>query len=70
MTDKSVADQLAPSSQLFTLRMWPEDLGDGQIAWRGSVQHANSGEARYFRDWPALEAFVEERMTADLRRKQ
>ena len=70
MTDRSVADQLAPNSHLFTLRIWLEDLGGGQIAWRGSVQHVNSGEARYFRDWPALEAFVEERMAADLRGKE
>mgnify|MGYP000900012963 FL=1 len=69
MTGNSAADQLAPSSQLFTLRMWPEDLGGGQIAWRGSVQHANSGEARYFRDWPTLETFVEERLAADLQGK-
>lgn len=60
MADKGGADQLAPSSQMFTLRMWLEDLGCGQVAWRGSVQHVNSGEARYFRDWPTLEAFVEE----------
>jgi len=69
MIGNSVADQLAPNSHLFTMRLWQEDLGSGQIAWRGSVQHANSGEVKYFRDWPALEAFVEERMTADLQRK-
>lgn len=46
-------------SQLFMVRMWPEDLGGGQTDWRGSVQHVNSGEVRYFRDWPTLEAFVE-----------
>ena len=43
----------------FMLRLWPEDLGGGQTDWRGSVQHVNSGEARYFRDWPTLQAFVE-----------
>jgi hypothetical protein len=59
MVVKRDADQLALSSHLFMLRMWPEDLGSGQIDWRGRVQHVNSGEARYFRDWQALEAFVE-----------
>jgi hypothetical protein len=49
----------APRSQLFMLRLWPEDLGGGQIDWRGKVQHMTSGEARYFRDWSTLEAFVE-----------
>jgi hypothetical protein len=41
------------------LRLWLEDLGSGQTDWRGKVQHVNSGEVRYFRDWPTLEAFVE-----------
>jgi hypothetical protein len=59
MTVKNEPDRPLPRSHLFMLRMWPEDLGGGQTDWRGSVQHVNSGEARYFRDWPALEAFVE-----------
>jgi hypothetical protein len=59
MVDKNDADQPAQSSQLFTLRMWLEDLGSGQTDWRGKVQHVNSGEVRYFRDWSTLEAFVE-----------
>lgn len=46
-------------SQLFMVRLWPEDLGQGQTDWRGKIQHVNSGEARYFRDWPTLEAFVD-----------
>jgi hypothetical protein len=59
MDDKNDADQSAQSSQLFMLRMWLEDLGSGQTDWRGKVQHVNSGEARYFRDWLTLEQFVE-----------
>jgi hypothetical protein len=47
------------SFHLFMVRMWPEDLGGGRTDWRGKVQHVNSGEARCFRDWPALEAFLE-----------
>jgi hypothetical protein len=58
MANNDDANHLAPSSHLFTLRIWPEDLGNGQTDWRGKVQHVNSGEARYFRDWPTLEAFV------------
>jgi hypothetical protein len=41
------------------LRLWPEDLSSGQTEWRGSVQHVNSREVRYFRDWQTLEAFME-----------
>jgi hypothetical protein len=52
-------DGPAQASQLFTLRLWPEDLGDGQTDWRVKVQHVNSGEVRYFRDWSTLEAFLE-----------
>ena len=47
-------------SQLFTVRVWREDLGDGRIEWRGKVQHTTSGEARYFRDWPMLIAYIQE----------
>ncbi len=59
MSGDNEADQPAQASHLFTLRFWPEDLGSGQTDWRGKAQHVNSGEARYFRDWPTLEAFVE-----------
>ena len=47
-------------SQLFTLRMWREDLGQGQFEWRGKVQHIASGEAHYFRDWPGLLACLQQ----------
>lgn len=47
-------------SHLFMVRFWLEDLGSGQTDWRCKIQHVNSGEARYFRDWLALEAFMEE----------
>ena len=52
-------DRATAESQLFVVRLWAEDLGQGQTDWRGKIQHVNSGEARYFRDWPTLEAFVE-----------
>jgi hypothetical protein len=64
MVAKNATDQPAQSSQLFMLRLWPEDLGSGQTDWRGRVQHVNSGEARYFRDWGTLEAFVEKLLTS------
>jgi len=51
-------------SQLFTLRLWPEELGNGQVEWRGSVQHVPSGQQRYFREWPALVAAVQEILAA------
>ena len=46
--------QVGRDSQLFSIRLWPEDLDDGQTEWRGQVRHLSSGESRYFREWPAL----------------
>ena len=47
-------------SQLFIVRLWREDLGEGQLEWRGKVQHVTSGEAHYFRDWPGLIACLQQ----------
>lgn len=55
-------DRHTARSQLFTVRLWVEDLGEGRAEWRGKVQHARSGEASYFRDWPSLVAFLGERL--------
>ena len=41
-------------SHLFTVRLWVEDLGDGQAEWRGRVERVAGGEVHYFRDWPTL----------------
>ncbi len=51
-------EQQQHSSHLFTLRLWPEELGGGETEWRGKVQHVTSGEVRYFRDWSTLIAFL------------
>jgi len=48
-------------SQLFTLRVWTEAVGDGQTEWRGKIQHIATGDARYFRSWAALVEFLERR---------
>ena len=45
-------------SHLFTLRLWAEEIGEGQTEWRGRVQHVTSGEVHYFRDWPSLIAHL------------
>jgi hypothetical protein len=46
------------ASHLFTLRIWQEELGNGEVEWRSRVQHVMSREVRYFRDWPSLIAFL------------
>ena len=48
-------------SHLFTVRLWREELEEGRYEWRGKVQHALSGETRYFRRWEDLIAFVQEK---------
>jgi hypothetical protein len=47
------------NSYLFTIRLWVETVGAGQVEWRGRLQHVLSGEVRYFRDWPSLIAQIE-----------
>jgi hypothetical protein len=46
-------------SQLFTLRVWTEAVGDSQTEWRGKVQHIATGETQYFRNWEALVEFLQ-----------
>jgi hypothetical protein len=60
----STAPGRSRRSQLFTVRVWLEELGEGRSEWRGKVQHVLSGEARYFRDWQTLAAFIVERAAA------
>jgi hypothetical protein len=45
-------------SELFTVRLWQEERGNGEEEWRGKVQHVTSGEACYFHDWPTLITFL------------
>jgi hypothetical protein len=49
-------------SQLFTLRLWKEELGDGRVELRCKVQHVLSGETRSFRSCTALEEFLLEKL--------
>jgi len=54
-------NQRPPSahSYLFTVRIWWEDLGEGQREWRGVVKLVTSGEEHFFRDWAALGQLLE-----------
>ena len=56
-------DRQAPA-QLFTLRVWSEEVGEAQTEWRGRVQHVATGETRYFRTWEALVQFLNEQLGA------
>jgi hypothetical protein len=45
-------------SYLFTLRLWKEPLGEGQVELRFQVQHVLTGENRIFRDEAQLVAYL------------
>ncbi len=50
-------------SHLFTVRLWPAPAAEAGGGWHGRVTHVLSGETRYFRDWPALIAFLSAALT-------
>jgi hypothetical protein len=52
-----------PRRHLFTVHLWQEEVSEGQIEWRGKVHHVSSGHVRYFRDWPRLILFLQERLS-------
>lgn len=45
-------------SNLFIVRVWPEEIHDGGVEWRGKVQSVVSGETLFFRDWNVMLAFI------------
>ena len=51
-------EQKHPGSQLFTLRLWRERLGDDLVEVRCQVRHVMSGETRHFRDWSRLAEYL------------
>jgi hypothetical protein len=52
-------------SQLFTLRIWVEDVGDGCHEIRGQIKHVTTGEAAYFREWAVMQDFVKRWLEAE-----
>jgi hypothetical protein len=55
-----VEPQRPAHTQLFTLRVWQAELGQGQSEWRGQLQQVVGGQIRYFRDWPTLILYLGE----------
>ena len=47
-------EQSGRQNHLFTLRLWTEQLEEGESEWRGRVHCVGTDEVRYFRDWPSL----------------
>ncbi len=55
----------SPPTNLFTLRLWLEPLGDDRREWRGEVKHLVTGEVRYFRRWEEIATLVPEMLLRD-----
>jgi len=51
-------------SHLFTVRLWREEVGNGQSEWRGKVQQVSTGEAHYFREWETMVSLLLQMLTA------
>jgi hypothetical protein len=57
-------------TQLFTVRVWIEDMGEAGSEHRGLVRHVLSGATCHFRDWEDLRRWMEsalERYSASIR---
>lgn len=52
--------QSTPPTQLFTVRLWQEEIQPGQWEWRGQVQQVQTGETRYFRTRHQLLTLLQE----------
>lgn len=51
-------DQGGSPSQLFTIRLWMEELDERRREYRGQVKHVVTGVTRNFRDWSDLKQFL------------
>jgi len=56
------SDQPVQRSHLFTIRLWTESLGEGQVSRRGRVQYVLSGERCFFKEWSTLVEYLEAKM--------
>jgi hypothetical protein len=52
------ASHTQPRARTFIVRLWLEDLGDGNFEWRGRVQDVISGQVTFFRGWERLVATI------------
>jgi hypothetical protein len=43
----------------FVARIWLEGESDGNVIWRGRIQHVRSNQEAYFQDLAEMSAFME-----------
>jgi hypothetical protein len=48
-----------PPSATFIVRLWLEDGEEAERAWRGHVEHIQSGEKEYVREMMQVTRFME-----------
>jgi hypothetical protein len=53
-----MAEPPTRDEHLFVVRVWRESGSAGPGAWRGSVEHVDSGMRKYFADLDDLRAFI------------
>ena len=51
-------------TELFTVRVWREQLND-HFEWRGKVQRIANRDTRYFRGWEMLIEVIREMLSGD-----
>jgi hypothetical protein len=57
--ERMITKRNGAERQLFTLRVWVEEVGDARLEIRGTLKHVLSGETDNFRGWPALAQQIE-----------
>jgi hypothetical protein len=50
---------ITPQAQLFTLRIWITKQKSDILEWRGRIEHAQSGEVKFCRNWETFIAYIE-----------
>lgn len=60
----------SPPTVLFTVRLWPEEVGDGQVEWRGEVKRLSNAHTYYFRNWSTLIQLITTMLEIDVSQVQ
>jgi hypothetical protein len=63
--DVSKDADLERHTELFTVRVWREQLND-HFEWRGKVQRIANRDTRYFRGWDMLIEAIREMLPVDI----
>ena len=64
-----MAEMPAAKSQLFTLRVWVEEVENGRFEFRSTLKHVLTGETHHFRDWSMLIQHIERARVQDTNTK-